>query len=206
MTAAERDPAILDVRDLPTAGLGSHGIVWWGVLGFIAVEATMLALCVAAYFYLRSQAAAWPAASPLPALAAPTLTTAVMLASLGPMIWTERAALALDQRRVRIGLLVCIAFGIAFTALRVLDFAALQVRWDTDAYGSIVWTMLGLHTAHLGAEVVETVVIAALMFRTGPIHPKYFSDVEDNALYWYFIVAVWLPIYAVVFLSPRVLA
>jgi heme/copper-type cytochrome/quinol oxidase subunit 3 len=51
---------------------------------------------------------------------------------------------------------------------------------------------------------VETVVIAILMFRSGPIHPKYYSDVEDNALYWYFIVAVWVPIYAILFLYPRV--
>jgi cytochrome c oxidase subunit I+III len=28
-------------------------------------------------------------------------------------------------------------------------------------------------------------------------------DVEDNAVYWYFVVAAWLPIYGVIYWAPR---
>jgi cytochrome c oxidase subunit I+III len=27
-------------------------------------------------------------------------------------------------------------------------------------------------------------------------------DVSENALYWYFVVGSWLPIYAVIYLAP----
>jgi heme/copper-type cytochrome/quinol oxidase subunit 3 len=200
---ARRDPTVLDVSDLPDYGFGSHGVVWWGVLGFVAIEATMLGLCIATYFYLRTQAVEWPPGNKLPGMTLPTITTAVLLASIAPMIWTERAALARDARGVQVGLLICLAFGFAFIILRAIEFGLLDVWWNDNAYGSIVWVTLGLHTTHMLAEVAETVVIAVLMFRPRPIHPKYLSDVEDNALYWYFIVGIWVPVYAVLFVFPR---
>ena len=33
--------------------------------------------------------------------------------------------------------------------------------------------------------------------------PK-FVDVSENALYWYFVVFTWLPIYAIVYFGPRI--
>jgi cytochrome c oxidase subunit 3 len=38
---------------------------------------------------------------------------------------------------------------------------------------------------------------------TGPLEGKRFVDVSENALYWYFVVLSWLPIYAVLYLAPR---
>jgi len=32
---------------------------------------------------------------------------------------------------------------------------------------------------------------------------KRFSDVEDNAFYWYFVVLSWLPLYLVLYWVPR---
>ena len=47
-------------------------------------------------------------------------------------------------------------------------------------------------------------VLAVLMF-TGPIEEHRFVDVEENAVYWYFVVLAWLPIYGVIYWTPRVL-
>ena len=38
----------------------------------------------------------------------------------------------------------------------------------------------------------------------GPIEEKRFVDVEENAVYWYFVVLAWLPIYALLYIAPRV--
>jgi heme/copper-type cytochrome/quinol oxidase subunit 3 len=38
---------------------------------------------------------------------------------------------------------------------------------------------------------------------TGPLEGKRYSDVSENALYWYFVVFSWLPIYAVLYWAPR---
>ena len=58
--------------------------------------------------------------------------------------------------------------------------------------------------AATGAGGFDTVVLAVLMF-TGPIEGRRFVDVSENAMYWNFVVAAWLPIYAVIYLAPRLL-
>lgn len=199
----ERPAVVVEVGSLPNFAFGSHGVVWWGVLVFIAIEAMMMLLCMITYLYLRSHAAEWPPHGHPPRLLYATLATVVMLASVVPMIWLENAARHLDLLRVRIGLLVCLAIGIVFSVLRGLELLHLSPGWNANAYGSIIWTTIGLHTGHMVAEVLETAVIMVLMFRRGPIEGKYYSDVEDNALYWYFIVSVWVPVYAIIYLSPR---
>jgi heme/copper-type cytochrome/quinol oxidase subunit 3 len=54
----------------------------------------------------------------------------------------------------------------------------------------------------LATDTADTAVLALLMF-TGPLEGRRFSDVNDNAFYWYFVVLAWIPIYAVVYLAPR---
>ena len=49
-----------------------------------------------------------------------------------------------------------------------------------------------------------TAVLMVLMF-TGPIEEKRFVDVAENAMYWYFVVFVWLPIYGVIYWAPRLI-
>jgi len=42
----------------------------------------------------------------------------------------------------------------------------------------------------------------AILFRHG-VPVRFMSDVSDIALYWYFLVGVWLPLYAMIYLVPR---
>jgi heme/copper-type cytochrome/quinol oxidase subunit 3 len=38
---------------------------------------------------------------------------------------------------------------------------------------------------------------------TGAFEGKRFVDVSENAVYWYFVVLSWLPIYAVIYWAAR---
>jgi heme/copper-type cytochrome/quinol oxidase subunit 3 len=123
-------------------------------------------------------------------------------ASILPNQLAKQAAEELALPRVRWLLVICLTFGAAFAGVRVFEFLSLNCRWDSNAYGSIVWVLLGLHTAHLVTDVLDTGVLTALMF-SGHVEPKRFVDVSENALYWYFVVLSWLPIFAIVYLAPR---
>jgi len=101
-------------------------------------------------------------------------------------------------------MLVCLAFGVAFNAVRVMEYFTLNVLWNTDAYGSVVWLLLSLHTTHILTDFADTAVLTTLMF-VGPIEEKRFVDVEENAAYWYFVVGAWLPIYGVIYWAPRLI-
>ncbi|SAL74951.1 cytochrome c oxidase subunit 3 [Caballeronia telluris] len=193
---------VLDVRELPTYGFGHRSLMWWSTMGLMLIEGTVFAIGVMMYFYLRSVAPAWPMGAKRPDLFWGTLNTIVLIASLVPNQFAKRAAEREDRRRARIWLVVCLVGAFVFLVIRAFEFASLNVSWYTNAYGSVVWLLLGLHTTHLITDTVDTAVLAVLLF-TGPLEGKRFVDVSENALYWYFVVLSWLPIYAVIYWTPR---
>jgi cytochrome c oxidase subunit I+III len=201
---AEMGEEVLDASRLPSYRFGHHSMMWWGTLGMIAIESTVFALAAFAYFYIRTSVDTWPPGVPPPDLAWGTLNLAIMLASLYPNQIAKKAAEEENLRRVRKWMAICLVFAAAFLTVRVFEFRSLNVGWDTNAYGSAVWMLLGLHTVHLLTDVYDTAVLFTLM-HTGPLEGKRFVDVSENAYYWYFVVIAWLPIYGIIYLAPRVL-
>jgi cytochrome c oxidase subunit 3 len=201
MTAEVRGNG-LHVESLPSFGFGNRSILWWATWGLIAIESTVFALAAVSYFYLRSQSLQWPPTEPPPSLLWGTVNTLVLLVSIVPNAWTKQRAEKLDRRGVQIGMTACMLFSIAFLVVRWLEFGALNCRWDGSAYGSIVWMLLGLHTLHLITDTWDSGVLTVLAY-TGPFETKRFVDVSENAMYWYFVVVSWLPIYAVIYGGAR---
>ena len=78
---------------------------------------------------------------------------------------------------------MCLIFAIGFNVVRGYEFVHLNVMWDHDVYGSVVWLLLGLHTTHIVTDFLDSSVLTVLMF-TGPIEEHRFVDVEENAVYW----------------------
>jgi heme/copper-type cytochrome/quinol oxidase subunit 3 len=194
--------SFLDVSGLPRHAFGSRDLLWWGTAGFIAIEGTMFAMLLATLFYLRSVGGEWPPPPWRPPdLFWGTLNTLVMLASIWPTHRAKKAAEALDPSGTRFWMVVADLFGAAFLVLRGFELAHLNVRWDSNAYGSVVWLVLGFHTTHLATDAVESWVITWLTFRK--LDARRFVDVAEDCDYWYFVVLVWLPLYAVVYLLPR---
>jgi heme/copper-type cytochrome/quinol oxidase subunit 3 len=192
-----------NLSDLPDGAMGARNVVWWGNLGFMLIEGTAFALAIGAYFYLQSQSPAWPPAGDAPPdLLWGTLFTAAMLASEIPNRWVYGKAHARDARGVRLGTLLMAILGMALLAIRGFELAHLNVRWDHDAYGSVVWMLIVLHTSHLVTELGETSVQSVWLF-THRIETDQFSDVDDNCAYWSFVILAWLPIYVILYWVPR---
>lgn len=191
----------IDVARLPTYVYGSRSMMWWGTMGLMLIEGTVFAITVVVYFYLRSHSQTWPI-NRAPELLWGGLNTAIMLGSLLPNWLAKRAAEREDRQGARWWLVACLLFALAFLVVRVFEFGGLNTRWDSNAYGSVVWMLLALHTTHLVTDTIDTTVLAVLMF-TGPLEGKRFVDVSENAMYWYFVVGSWLPIYAVIYWGAR---
>lgn len=194
----------LDVSKLPSIAFGPRAPLWWGVVGLLAIEGTALALTGASYLYVRRNFVEWPpAGTSLPALGAATAEVVVLLLSLFPMILVDRAARREEYLPVTVGLAVVIAFGLASMGLRALQFAtALGARWDAHVYGSVVWLLLGMQAAHVITSTVENALIVAVLV-IGPVERKDYVDAHVNAVFWYFVVATWVLVYALVYLAPR---
>jgi len=193
---------VRDVSRLPTYGFGSESGPWWGAIAFIALEGMGFAFAIGAYLYLFVSNPKWPLSSPPPELWLGSAMTVLLVASAVPNELTNRVARHLDLRLTRWGMVTMSAVGCVALLIRGFEFAYLNTSWDYDAYGSIVWFILGLHTLHLATDLGDTIVLTVLMY-TRHARPRRFSDVTDNAFYWNFVVLAWLPLYFLIYWMPR---
>jgi heme/copper-type cytochrome/quinol oxidase subunit 3 len=145
----------------------------------------------------------WPPSSPPPGLLWSGLLTLVLVLSCIPNAWLSRQAHSQSLPAIRLGLVVMSVIGLVAVGLRAMEFTTLNERWDHNAYGSIVWALMLLHTTHIATDVYDTLVLLVVV-HTDEVDGRRFSDVSDNALYWYFVVLTWLPIYALIYWFPRV--
>jgi cytochrome c oxidase subunit 3 len=198
-----KQSVVLDLTKLPPHGLGTASLTWWGTLAFILIEGTGFALSIVVYLYLMSLAPHWPLNAPLPDLLPGTALTALLIASLLPNILIARWARQQNLAKVRIGLIIMSLLGVAPLIVRIFEFPAMHISWDQNAYGSIVWVMLGLHTTHILTDLIDTLVLTCLMFSRHGDNPRRYGDVSDNAMYWNFVVATWLPMYICLYWVPR---
>ncbi|GGG07109.1 MULTISPECIES: cytochrome c oxidase subunit 3 [Rhizobium] len=198
-----KEIVVLDVSPLTGHCDGSASPAWWGTLAFMLIEGTGFALAIVIYLYLMSLAPMWPIGVGPPDLGAGTVMTLLLATSLIPNLLVSRWAKQRVTLKVRIGLIFMSFFGIAPLVVRIFEFPAMHIKWDHNAYGSVVWLLLGLHTTHILTDLVETLVLTCLMFTRHGDNPRRFGDVGDNAMYWNFVVAAWIPIYVCIYWVPR---
>jgi cytochrome c oxidase subunit III len=203
-TVSLRQQSLGNVRNLPTVTFGHRSLMWWGTLGFMTIEGWTLALIAAMYFYIRQNFLTWPPIrTPLPYLTIPTINLVVMIVSLVPAWLADRAARRLDLGAVKLWLLVASLVSLPIPILRWYELWALNVRWDTNAYGSAAWLLVGSHATLLILDVADTVGLTLFYWlKRMPI--KAMSDTSDNSFYWYFMVGVWIPVYLIVYVGPYV--
>ena len=200
----ETRPA-LDVAHLPTTLYLHKAPLWWGILLALVVESTVFVLMFASLLYLRLQEATWP---PLGWSAPKTIYGTISLVIVMLSAWPQRR-IDVDARRLdrpSVNRMLTLFFVICAIALvvRAYEFIGLQVKWDSNAYGSIIWGLLTLHTVHFVTSLVETAIIAAYVF-THPLDPKHALDLHVGAIYWYFVAVSFIPVYILIYLGPYLL-
>jgi cytochrome c oxidase subunit 3 len=192
----------LDVSGVPDHAFGHRSLMWWGTLGMMLAESAMFVALLAMYGYYRVKELEWPTGAPPPALLWGTVNVALLVLSCWPNFLYKRAAERHDLAKVRLWLTVAVLFAVGFVVVRVFEFRSLNCHWADNAYASITWVLLGFHTTHLVTDLLDTLVLLALMF-FGPITGKRFVDVSENGLYWYFVVGAWVPVYFAIYWLSR---
>jgi cytochrome c oxidase subunit III len=194
---------MLDVSALPHTVFGAgKSLLWWGTMGLVVIEGTFFALLMGSYFYLRTRVSDWPPGIMPPGYLWGSVNIAIALISLIPNQMIKSVAKKLDLQKVRMLLVVMTSVSIVNLVIRWVEFPSLNCTWNENAYSSVVWLLLGLHTIHLVTDAYDTWVLTVLFF-TGPIQGKRFMDASENADYWYFVVISWVPVYLVIYWAPR---
>lgn len=191
---------------LPEHGVGPRSFAWWGMVWLIATEATLFALLLASYFYLRFRSPEWPLEHiEAPALELPLVMTAILWSSSIPVHIAEKGIEKGQQGRLRWGLALGWLLGAAFFVITV------GIEWPetlheftprTNAYGSMFFTVTGFHLSHVlvGLSVSAFTQVRAWQ---GAFDEMKHVSVQNFAMYWHFVDIVWLFVLLSIYVSPH---
>lgn len=196
-----------EVRDgqqsYPHLVTGSKGSGWWGIVMLLMIESAVFAGLIASYFYLFANADVWPSgsASP-PKLALPIVYSIVLLAS-GVLSYLGGHALRDgDLRKMRLlRISGCVAL-IAFLIMKAYEYINLDYLWDDSAYSSIMWLIAGFHSVHVASVLLKELVIQLLAAK-GFFTQERRGAVEGATLYWSYVVLMWIPLFATLYIFPN---
>lgn len=160
----------------------------WGMLLFVATEATLFGTLLGTYFYLRFRSAKWPPPGiEAPSVALPLALTGVLVLTTIPLVLSVLAA-----RRGRVGVTWAL---IALAMVVQAGYLAWQIVLYVDelgkfspadtAYGSIYFTLLGAHHAHVAFGLLLDLWIL-LRLASGLTNYRLIT-VQAITLYWVFV-------------------
>jgi cytochrome c oxidase subunit 3 len=203
----------IDVSELPSSALDHRSPIWIGNALLLTIETTMFAILVASYMYLRANFSDWPPPQinygetnlhPSPDALWGTLNLLVILGAAFFMLLADRASLRFDKAKVLLWSGITVLLGFLAIVLRFREFHGTQFRWDDNAYASVVWAILVMHLLHLLVGVAEDGLMYFYISKYG-FDDNHASDVRVTAVYWYWIGAIWVPLYALVYFGPYLL-
>jgi heme/copper-type cytochrome/quinol oxidase subunit 3 len=166
---------------------------WWGMALFLCAEATLFGTLIATYFYLDFGAPRWPPAGiKPPSLLAPLVATGVLVATTVPLLLAVRASRAGKGRGA-------VAWPIALALLVQGGYLGVQIALFRDdllhfspqatAYGSIYFTLLGAHHAHVLLGLLLDLAVLWKVSVRG-LSNYWLIGVRALALYWYVVAAL----------------
>lgn len=163
----------------------------WGMACFVATEAALFGTLLSSYFFLRSKASEWPPAGiEPPDVLLPLLLTGLLVASSLPMWLAARAARGGRSLPAELSLLAALAVQTAYFAVQVVLFSRDLERFapQDDAYGSVYFTLLGAHHAHVFVGMLLTLWLAVRLL--SGLTPYRVVGVRAAALYWHAVNAL----------------
>jgi cytochrome c oxidase subunit 3/cytochrome c oxidase subunit I+III len=176
---------------------------WWGMVVFVATEATLFGTLVGTYVYLRFHNAHWPPQQlPKPPVLTPTLLTAALAATSIAMHIASRAAGNGQRLTAWRALAAAFTVQLVYLVWQLHDYVhAIHVyRPQASAWASVYITLLGADHAHV---FVGVLLSAWFLVRIRSRLSRYrVAGVQATAFYWHAVNAITLVV-LVVQLSPH---
>jgi heme/copper-type cytochrome/quinol oxidase subunit 3 len=189
-------------RDSPVGGARlaqrrqSQPVGWWGMVMFLCSEVTIFGTMIGSYFYLEFGRHHWPPHGIAPEkVTDPSIATGVLVATALPMWFAARAAREGNRRTVLSMIAIALAIQGAFFGVQVALMASDLNHFSpkTTAYGSIYYTLIATHDAHVLLGCLLDLAVFWFVARRG-LTNYWLVATRNLAVYWYVIngLAVWV--------------
>ena len=161
----------------------------WGMALFLCSEVTIFGTMIGSYFYLEFGVHHWPPLGIAPEkVADPSIATGVLVLTSIPMWFAARAARAGARRTVLSAVALALVVQAAYlgvqVALMIHDLHNFSPKGT--AYGSIYYTLLGTHHAHVLLGCLLDLAVLWFVWRKG-LTNYWLTATRNLALYWYVI-------------------
>jgi len=170
----------------------------------IAGESMLFAGLIGAYLVFRLAARNWPPPDlPRLPLGLTAANSVLLLASGFPMGRALRAARRYDRQRLARSLGQTALLGSTFLFVQGIEWVRLVRHGLTLAsgtYGATFYVLIGCHGVHVLAAVTW-LAVTALLARRGAFIAGRQAPLEMCAIYWYFVCALWVVLFPLVYLS-----
>lgn len=185
-----------------------RSIAFWGVIMLSVTEGVLFVNLLFAYYYVWSISAEWPPGDVTPPeLLSISIRTVALLSSSLTIWFAERAIRRGDRRRLWAWTLVTVLLAVFFLAGHIHEFVMLpsEFTWSDHAYGSLYYTILNFHGAHVAVGIVIWLFVLVRLGR-GAYGPNEETQFSTAAIYWHFVDAVWVFVFSTIYLFPHLVA
>jgi len=175
---------------------------WWGIVVFVATEATLFGTLIGSYYDLRFRTPQWPPPGvPDPKVAVPLILLAVLVST---SVFVQLASVFARAGRttaVQLALLVAIVVQSGYLAMQIHLYVDDLHRFTPQgsAYGSIYFTLLGAHHAHVFGGILLEAFLLLRLFAGTTVYRA--VGVHGTAFYWHAVNVLAIAV-TIVQLSP----
>lgn len=177
---------------------------WWGLTFLLVVILAFFSSVMFSYFFLRFNSDRWPPAGiERPSLLLPTISTLILLASCLPLLWMQRVLGKGARPRFNVALGLNAGLSVVSLAIQIVSYSLLDFGATTNAYGSAFFVTVSFHAVLLVTGLYVGAIVQARAWKghfNGPRHVA----VTSLSTYWYVLTAMWLVIYASLYLLPYI--
>lgn len=190
------------VERRPETGMNNPTL---GVWLFLASEVMLFGGLFSAYFMLRAGAETWPAARSVLSLGTGSLNTVVLLLASGAFAFALRAARAGAVGTARTYLALSILLSLAFLGIKYSEWTheiGLGLLPRTNTFLALYYLLTGVHALHVAGGLVFSLWLWAGLPRAWRSDSRHaVVRLESAILYWYFVDAVWLMIFVLLYVA-----
>jgi cytochrome c oxidase subunit III len=194
--------AAIQSDPLPVGSIGRRTSGWYGMLALIMTEGALFAYLLFSYYYFAVQYGREWLPPKLPELRLSLPNTIILLAS-SVTAWSGQRGLRSGRKDDLLwGLLLSIVLGAIFMVVQGFEWAGRPFTMASAAYGSVYFTVTGLHMMHVAAGLV-ILIFLLVWSRLDYFDRKRNAPLVIGIIYWHFVDVVWLALFFTFYITPR---